>query len=110
MIIVRILAAAALVAAASVQAQSADHADHHAVASPASAPTTDGVVRKVDREQGRVTIRHGAIENLGMPGMTMVFKAVDAKLLENLQPGDKVKFHAEQLDGVLAVTAIEVVN
>jgi Cu/Ag efflux protein CusF len=106
-----ILGAAALVATATTYAQTADHAAHHAPgASEVAASTTDGEIRKVDKEQGKVTIKHGAIENLGMSGMTMVFKVADPKLLENLEPGDKVKFHAEQQDGALTVTAIRVVK
>lgn len=68
---------------------------------------TEGEVRKVDKVAGTVTIKHGRIENLGMPGMTMTFKAADPRLLDNLNPGDKVKFHAEQPDGMLTVTAVE---
>lgn len=106
-----ILAAAALAGASSAFAQTDDHASHHApAASEAAGPTTDGEIRKVDKEQGRVTIKHGAIENLGMPGMTMVFKAADPKLLDDLKAGDKVKFHAEQPNGALTVTAIQVVK
>ncbi len=103
-----ILVVAALAAASSTFAQTTDHSAHHVpAASEAAAPTTDGEIRKVDTAQSKVTIKHGAIENLGMPGMTMVFKAADPKLLEKLNPGDKVKFHAEQVNGALTVTAIE---
>lgn len=37
-------------------------------------PVADGEVRKIAREQGSPTLRSGPISNLGMPGMTMVFK------------------------------------
>lgn len=76
-------------------------------AAPAAAPTTDGEVRKVDKEQGKVTLKHGRIENLDMPGMTMVFKVADPKMLDPLKVGDKVRFTAENLNGALTVTAIE---
>ena len=69
---------------------------------------TDGEVRKVDKEQGKVTLKHGPIANLDMPGMTMVFKVTNPKLLESIKSGDKVKFAAENLNGALTVTAIEV--
>lgn len=74
----------------------------------AAAPTSDGEVRRLDREQGKVTLKHGPIANLDMPGMTMVFKVADPKLLDALRPGDKVKFAAADLNGALTVTAIEV--
>ncbi|GAB3758815.1 hypothetical protein GCM10028796_05050 [Ramlibacter monticola] len=81
------------------------------VAAPAatavSATLTAGEVRKVDVEQGKVTIKHEAITNLDMPPMTMVFRAVKPELLKDLKPGDKVRFHAESVGGALVVTQIE---
>lgn len=57
---------------------------------------TDGEVRRVDRENGRITLRHGPIEGpLEMPAMSMVFQVKDATLLDRLQPGDRV--HAQVL-------------
>ena len=91
-----LLAAAALASTLTAYAQStaasgADHAAHHPAA---AAPQSDGEVRKVDKEQGKVTLRHGPLQNLDMPAMTMVFKAADPKLLDGLKAGDKVKFTA----------------
>ncbi len=75
---------------------------------PASAHRlTEGEVRKVDRAAGNVTLRHGPIDNLGMPGMTMVFKVADSKMLEAVKDGDKVRFRAERVDGSVQVTRIE---
>lgn len=34
----------------------------------------DGEVRNVDKDAGKVTIRHGAIAELDMPPMTMVYR------------------------------------
>jgi Cu(I)/Ag(I) efflux system periplasmic protein CusF len=68
---------------------------------------SEGEVRKVDKAQNKLTLRHGPIENLDMPAMTMVFRVSDPRLLEGLKTGDKVRFHAEQPNGVLTVTAIE---
>ncbi len=73
----------------------------------AAPTTTEGEVRKVDKEQGKVTLKHGPIENLGMPGMTMVFKVSDPKMLDMVKAGDKVKFAADNINGALTVTAIE---
>ena len=88
-------------------AAGADPAAHHATA---AAPATDGEVRKVDKEQGKVTLKHGAIANLDMPAMTMVFKVADPKMLDSIKAGDKVKFTAEKVNGALTVTAIEPVK
>ncbi len=67
---------------------------------------TDGEVRKVDKETGRLTLRHGPIENLDMPGMTMVFRIADKGSLDTLKAGDKVRFRAESDNGQLVVTEI----
>jgi len=73
----------------------------------ADAGMAQGEVRKIDRENRKVTIRHGEIRSLDMPPMTMVFQASDARLLDGLKVGDKVRFMAEKVDGGYAVTAIE---
>jgi Cu/Ag efflux protein CusF len=93
--------AAASLAATPVQAQTAK------APAAASAPTTPGEVRKIDRAQAMVTIKHGPIANLDMPAMTMAFKASDPKLLERIKVGDKVRFSAVDANGTLTVTAIE---
>lgn len=72
-----------------------------------SASMTDGEVRKVDRETGKVTIKHGDIKHLDMPGMTMVFTAKEKGLLTNLKPGDKVKFMVVNEGGKMVVTDIQ---
>jgi Cu/Ag efflux protein CusF len=64
---------------------------------------SDAVVRKVDKEQGKVTLKHGPIKNLDMPPMTMVFTAKDKAMLDAVKPGDKVKFKAVDDNGKLTV-------
>ncbi len=78
-----------------------------AAVSAQTAPMADGEVRKVDKEAGKVTLRHGPIANLEMPGMTMVFKVASPKMLEGLKDGDKVRFTADRVNGAITVTAIE---
>lgn len=98
-----------LVAPACAQSNTADHAAHHPAAE-ASAPAgamAEGEVRKIDKDQGKVTLKHGPIANLEMPGMTMVFKVADAKMLDSLKPGDKVRFAADRVNGAITVTAME---
>ena len=53
---------------------------------------TSGVVKKIDLEQGKITISHGPIANLGMPAMTMVFRVADASLLKSVKSDDKIDF------------------
>jgi len=76
-------------------------------AADADISTTQGEVRKINLEQGTITLRHGDIKNLGMPGMTMVFVAQDKAMLNGLAEGDQVVFRAERLNGVLMVIAIQ---
>ena len=71
-----------------------------------AAAETEGEVKKIDKAQSKITIKHGEIKNLDMPPMTMVFRAKDAKLLEQVSVGDKVKFGAEKIDGSYVVTEI----
>ncbi|MBX3618966.1 MAG: copper-binding protein [Rhizobacter sp.] len=102
------VAALGLAGPAFAQTSAADHAAHHPPAVPAAAaPNSDGEVRKVDKEQGKVTLKHGPIANLDMPGMTMVFKVADPKLLDTIKQGDKVRFAADNVNGALTVTAID---
>lgn len=76
-----------------------------------SAPSvdmTDGEVKKIDKSTNKITLKHGEIKNLDMPGMTMVFKIKDPAALDTLKAGDKVKFRAEKADGAIVVTEIQV--
>ena len=65
-----------------------------------------GTVRRVDAAQGSVTLQHGEIAALQLPAMTLVYQA-DPALLQNLKPGDAVRFNAVRRDGRYVVTAIE---
>ncbi len=73
----------------------------------AQSEMSEGQIKKIDMDAGKLTIKHGELKNLGMPGMTMVFKAEDSALLEKVKEGDKVRFVAEKVNGALTVTAIE---
>jgi Cu/Ag efflux protein CusF len=66
----------------------------------------DGEVRRIDRENLKITIRHGELRHLNMPPMTMVFQVRDPALLDRARPGDKVRFRAEEEAGQFFVTEI----
>jgi Cu/Ag efflux protein CusF len=103
------LVAALGLATASTWAQTPGAAQPSAAAAPqtsAADDMTDGVVRKVDMAQHKVTIKHGAIKNLDMPGMTMVFAVADPAMLNGLNKGDTVRFKADNIAGKLTVTEI----
>jgi Cu(I)/Ag(I) efflux system protein CusF len=74
------------------------------------AALSDGVVVSIDRSGGNITISHGPIPHLGMSGMTMGFRAAEPGLLEEIKPGDKVRFHADIVDGKFTAMTIERVN
>lgn len=67
---------------------------------------TDGEVRKIDKETGKVTIRHSEIKHLEMPPMTMVFVAKDKSILDKVKTGDKVRFMTVNENGQMIVTDI----
>ena len=80
------------------------------VTTVAASDMTDGEVRKVDVEGGKLTLKHGEIKNLDMPSMTMVFVAKDRALLETLKAGDKVKFEAINDGSKFTVTDVQPVR
>lgn len=89
-------------------AQQSDHASHHGAAQIAQAAVlSQGEVRKVDKDARKITIKHGPLENLDMPAMTMVFQVKDPAMLDSVKAGDKVKFRAENIGGAFTVTKIE---
>ena len=104
-----IVAALAIALASGAQAQSASHDAHsapRAQAAPAASDLADGEVRKIDKAQGKLTLKHGPIANLEMPAMTMIFKVADPKMLDKLEVGDKVQFAAQRVNGAITVVAI----
>ncbi|MBA4255403.1 MAG: copper-binding protein [Polaromonas sp.] len=102
----------ALLWSGTAAAQSSDnthHSHHPAPSAPTGAadasalPWVHAEVRRVDMGAGKVTLKHGAISNLDMPGMTMVFGVPDRAQLTNLQPGDAVQFTADKVNGQYVV-------
>jgi Cu(I)/Ag(I) efflux system protein CusF len=91
-----IAVAAILASCVSAQAQTSTAAD-----------MSQGEVRKVDKESKKITLKHGEIKNLEMPGMTMVFQVKDPAMLDTVKQGDKVQFKAEKAGGALVITDIQ---
>ena len=81
---------------------------HGAMAAPAAtdAQLAEGLVKKVDKATGKVTLTHGPLSN-GMPGMTMAFKVKDAAWLEQMKAGQTIRF---ALDGAMTVVRFEAVK
>jgi Cu(I)/Ag(I) efflux system protein CusF len=70
----------------------------------------EGEVRKVDKENKKITLKHGEIKSLDMPPMTMVFQVDNAAMLDKVASGDKVRFAASNDGGKLKITEIEPVK
>ncbi len=68
---------------------------------------TDAVVQKIDQAGGVIVLKHGDIPNLGMPAMTMGFDVAERKMLTQVKPGEKVRFHVEVVKGKPTVTHLE---
>ena len=93
-----------------VYAQDKQHSPADSVSAISDGHLADGEIKKVNRDSKKMTIKHGDIKSLDMPGMTMVFQIRDTSLLETFKAGDKVKFVIEKLDGAFVVTSMQLAN
>ncbi|MGH8855291.1 MAG: copper-binding protein [Telluria sp.] len=106
--------AIALAAAASVaSAQDGAHGSHGAHdahaghQSAAAIELTDGEVKKIDKEAGKLTLRHGELKNLNMAAMSMVFRVKEPAMLDQVTVGDKVKFAADRVNGAVTIVQLQ---
>lgn len=109
----RIIPPALALLAALPLAAHAQH-DHATTAQSSSTAATakpdamsEGVVRKIDRKTGEVTIAHGPLTNLGMGPMTMVFKLKNPSLVDGIKEGGKVQFVAQNVNNELTIVAMK---
>lgn len=86
--------------------------DHsaHAVSAAKAVPSADvamgeGLVKKIDKSRGTVTLAHGALPN-GMPPMTMAYRVTKAAWLESLKVGQTIRFATDPADGDMTVVRI----
>ncbi len=109
----RFLAVAALACGAAFVPGPAAIAESHPPKAAATTPASDyteGEVRRVDKEAGKITLKHGPIANLDMTAMSMVFRAKDPTMLDQVKVGDKVRFKADKIQGALTITEIRPAN
>lgn len=104
---------AATLLSAALLSPAARAASHGTPPAPASAPVasaemTDAEVRKVDRDTGKLTLKHADIKSLDMPAMTMVFQVRNKAMLDKLQPGTRIQFKAANEGGKFVVTELKV--
>src|SRR5690242_1635551 len=84
----------------------ADKINHDAI----NGDKAQAEVQRIDNIEGKVTLKHGPLKKLNMPGMTMDFKVKDPTMLNHIKKGDRVDFTVENVDGELIVTGIEAVK
>ncbi len=65
-----------------------------------------GRIEKIDIERAAVMIKHGPIEGLGMPDMTMIFRLADPRQLTGLHVGDQVRFEVRNIKGAMVISEI----
>lgn len=77
-----------------------------------TAPTgsAEGEVRKIDKAAGEITLKHGPIRDMGMPGMTMAFPVAAPTLLDKVKVGDKVSFSVAMKNSRMVVQSVEPKN
>jgi Cu(I)/Ag(I) efflux system periplasmic protein CusF len=100
-----------LAAAAAMPAWAQNDGSQGAQGKPASQAAagdmTDGEVRRVDKEGGKLTLKHADIKSLDMPAMTMVFVVKDKTMLDKLKAGDKIRFKAINDAGKFTITEMQ---
>jgi Cu/Ag efflux protein CusF len=109
------LAAAAIATTAAAQMPMKDGmskdkmGDLKMMSSVADSSMADGEVRKVDKDSGTVTLKHGPIRagTVEMDPMTMSFPVKDKAVLDSIKAGDKVKFRVVEDGGRVIVTEIK---
>lgn len=93
------------------------HAHHEASRQPTAetqilpaSPKTgkgSGVVQQINLEKGVVTIKHGPLQGIIIPAMTISFLVKDKAMLLNLQPQQIVNFELTRENGTYVITDIK---
>jgi len=101
------LVKAAMIASLALSSVSGANAQSGSATAAAPNSMSSGEMKKVDKSAGKVTIKHGPLQNIGMDAMTMVFRVKDPAMLDQVKAGDKISFVAEEPNGQLTVTRLE---
>ena len=68
---------------------------------------THGRIEAINTAEGKVKLKHGPIPKFGMPGMTMVFRVQDPKLLKQIKVGDEVGVTMGKSGGGIIITGFQ---
>jgi Cu(I)/Ag(I) efflux system periplasmic protein CusF len=85
-------------------------AQTHATKSKATVAMTHATVVALDMTSQRVLLKHGPIPSLHMGPMTMEFVVQDAKMLQRLKIGSKLRFVAVQEADDYLITRLQVLK
>ena len=89
-------------------------ADHHegggGTANAQVSEKVHGEIRRIDVDNGKITLRHEALTKFNMGAMTMVFRVEDPSLLTSFSVGDKVRFVPAKKNGQFVVQSMEKAN
>jgi Cu(I)/Ag(I) efflux system protein CusF len=66
-----------------------------------------GIVKRVDADNGKVTLAHGPVETLNWPAMTMAFGVKDKSLLNKLSVGKSVQVEFEKRGNSYVITSVK---
>ncbi|MNG32526.1 periplasmic copper-binding protein [compost metagenome] len=61
----------------------------------------------VDIGEQQLTLSHGPLKTLGMPGMTMSFPLARPELLVGLKVGDRIRFKVRETDAGLQIEQLQ---
>lgn len=106
-----------VLASAGFSAPGLAQVDHNMHGSPMAMPVSnvanaamgEGLVKKIDKTKGTVTLAHGALPN-GMPPMTMAYRVKDVAWLDKMKVGQKIRFATDPADGGMTVVQFEPVK
>jgi len=101
-----LLGALALLAPPLISHAGGEPAPITSVTRSSEAGHADGTIVGIDAGRGRITLKHGAIEGLGMPAMTMVFRVADPSMLMQFKAGEAVRFTVTRADNFFTVTQL----
>ena len=87
------------------------HADHHegghGGTQAQASEKVNAEIRKIDAENGKVTLKHEALTQFNMGAMTMVFRVEDPSMLKSFSEGDKIRFVPAKKNGQYVVQSME---
>jgi Cu(I)/Ag(I) efflux system periplasmic protein CusF len=81
----------------------AEHAERSGDAAAAmKMASASGTIESIDADAGKITIKHGPVEALNWPGMTMAFRATPEQIA-SVEVGQSVHFEFEStgMDGTI---------